>query len=265
VPHERAPESKHEPGCARQGRSGSRAQDRRGRRGGQVADCANRRRGRSGAPFVVLAVHDEIRAQARRAVVFVCCQRHAAGPRVGRDARPETDHRLGLWRAVKRRREGGSSSIRRDLAVYRGKLAEARSSARSIFVAFSAPARCGFRLQLGASLRFQSQIPYSAGRRVHERAAGSVLPAEDPQPWVRVASYALVLAWNHLQDHGTTAELEPERAGAGGGRREISRRRRGPAGTTAKAARPACRRRGTTLRESVRRHRSRTGGHNASA
>ena len=48
------------------GRDRARAQDRRGRRGGQAAHSANRRRGRSGAPFVVVAVHAEIRAQARR-------------------------------------------------------------------------------------------------------------------------------------------------------------------------------------------------------
>jgi len=99
APQERALESKHEPGGTRQGRSGSpalrnsrwkaflpcprraparrpanrwrrhggarreaRAQDRRGRRGGQGARSANRRCGRSGA-LVVVAGHDEIHAQ----------------------------------------------------------------------------------------------------------------------------------------------------------------------------------------------------------
>jgi len=49
--------------------------------------CANRRLGRGGAPFVVVAVHDEIHAQACRAAVSVCRKRHAAGPRVGRATR----------------------------------------------------------------------------------------------------------------------------------------------------------------------------------
>jgi len=65
------------------GRNGARAHDRRGRRGGKAAHSARIIGvGRSSAPFVVAAVHDEIHAQARR--VPSAASVTPLGPRVGR-------------------------------------------------------------------------------------------------------------------------------------------------------------------------------------
>jgi len=100
-------------------RAGTRAQDRRGRRGGQAAHSARIIGvGRSGAPFVVVAVHDEIHAQVRlAAAVSVCRQRHDAGSRVGRATPARKSPANRFWRAGAAKhtaKKGGKTPMKKE-------------------------------------------------------------------------------------------------------------------------------------------------------